>query len=721
MKKIISFLSLFLLSLTCFAGSGDLGGGGVGGSGDASGVAYWQDSTNISSDPNFYFDPSSDSLNLFGKIFSQEYLSVSPTDPTDAISTAGSSGTFTEVTVSTVTSSIDPSITNLAYRRIYDNGHAAPGKLIPAILFAGFGNNGVASFTDAQAERMATSVDPVTGRSLLMLKVQTRGRGNLGTIDYARDGQDVLDLLDHAVNAVGVNAYGYGTTGGASAIVIGYSTGALDALLFASRFPDRCLGVVLYFPNYDLGHDSFDSYYMLQGSANRATIASWYQPGGDLRLTPGAANLDQYVARNAVDAISRIVALPEGPHIWLLGDSDETEGITSITRLKNILQSIPAAAGKTHVHITQTGDSNRILHADGVNGASEQYAERYWIPYLLRNAAEWTMPRKSPASGFRILGWMKTKLWEIWLGPNTAPKTAIGAGGKDSAAELQYDDYSRRYRVKLITEANSNVYVEVLRDADKRNVLFTPKLDSIIDLNVIQSISSVADVGFQFSWRADNGVTDSSGVTNWQEALGGILAFTASANKPSYTTDGDGKNLIRFSAASSQKLLYNALIIDPTQDFTGCATVNKTNSTLGIIYELSNHGDLSRTGLLYTSGTDGGYAQNSTNGTMLANVNGVGGHTFSQNAKHVLCMMRKSSVLWESLDGSPWSYTAYIAGTYTTSGTNTTSIGAGWANGGGAYWQFLTGDIYEVDFKQSATSEADIHAYNYLMRSRWAF
>ena len=40
------------------------------------------------------------------------------------------------------------------------------------------------------------------------------------------------------------------------------------------------------------------------------------------------------------------------------------------------------------------------------------------------------MPRRSPESGLRVLGWMKTKLFELWMGPNTAPKTAAGAGGK---------------------------------------------------------------------------------------------------------------------------------------------------------------------------------------------------------------------------------------------------------------------------------------------------
>ena len=74
-----------------------------------------------------------------------------------------------------------------------------------------------------------------------------------------------------------------------------------------------------------------------------------------------------------------------------------------------------------------------------------------------------------------------------------------------------------------------------------------------------------------------------------------------------------------------------------------------------------------------------------------------------------------------SFDGSNWSKSSVTADTFTTTGTNTTSIGAGWADGGGAFWQFWTGDVYELATKDGATSEADITSAWALMKTRWQF
>jgi len=652
----------------------------------------------------------------------QQFSATPPTDNTAAIPTTGATGVYTEVDTTSVASSIDPTITNMGYKRCHDNGHAATSKLVPTLLFPGFGQSGRSQFPDSMAERIAGYADPTSGRAPLVIKMQTRGRGGSGTIDYARDTQDAIDIIDHAVAAVGSNAFGYSATQNtAPAIVMGYSTGGLDALSFACRFPDRCLGIGLYFPNYDIGYDSEDSYYGKQGSSIRTTIASQVQPGGDVRLTPGAASLDQYLTRNVIDAIAKIVAIPGGPHVWLFSDYNETEGLPSITRLKNALQAIPGARAKTHIHITQTGDSNRILHADGANGASEQYAERYMFPYVLANAAEWTMPRQSPPGDLQLLGWMKTKLFEIWMGPNTNPKSAAGAGGKDHTAVFKYDYDTRKFTIRPITSTNG--YVQVICDGDSQSYAFTAGQELVIDLNVAVSISSVADIGFTNSWRADSGVTDSSGVTNWLDAIGGALAFTASANKPALATDGNGKNFIQFTAASSQKLLLNQLLADPLADFTISITCKRTSATTGMSFvEVSHHGTAARIGIQYNGGP-GGYALNDSGQWMIQETNGVGGGAFTINDIHVIHLFRRNGTLYMAVDGLVGSVPSspFVNSSFTKTGTNTTSLGAGWANGGGAYWQFLDGGIYEVDFKQEAISRADIISHLTLMKSRWSF
>ena len=651
----------------------------------------------------------------------QQFVGIPPTDPSSAISTTGASGTYSEATVTNVTSSLDSSITSLSYDRCHDTGHAGSHKLVPTILFPGFGQ-AKSQFSTTLKRRMASYVGN-SGLAPLVVAVSSRGRSPAsGTIDYARDTQDRFDCLDHAVAAVGSsNVYGSGQ----SAILIGYSTGCFDALLAACRCPDRVLAVILYYPNFDLGVDPADSYWTLQSSSVRTNLTSTI---GD-RATGSATALDPYVARNPIDAIARIVALPNAPHIWVLSDRTEapTIGLPSPDRLVAALKVIPECAAKTHVHITQTGDSNRILHDEGADGAGSIYAERYYFPTVLANAQEWMMPRESPASGLRLLGWMKTRSitgstnpyddrtgFEIWTGANTSPKTD-SAGGKLHACELTYLDAGRQFVLDPVTSQNG--YAQVLRDSDTRSFVLTAGSKLNVNLNVSTTISAVSTLGFTHEFRSDVGVTGTSPVTAWADQIGALSFTSSGSTAPVTATDGDSKTLLRFSAASSQLMLLNSLIVDPTQDFTICMVVNKTNSTAQHFLGVSHHGTLAELSLKFTSGVDGAQLLSDS----FVKLAETGAQLMSINAKHFLALMRKNGVLYQSIDGSAWSKATILAGTFTTTGTNTTTIGAGWANSGGAYWQYLTGDVYQLFTKQSATSEADLLSAYALMKSRWTF
>lgn len=632
-------------------------------------------------------------------------------DNTDAIATDGASGTYSEATVTNLVSSIDPTINNLGYARCHDIGHAGYGRLIPVLLFPGFTGNGLAEFPDSTARRIASYVDKETGRAPLVIKIRSRGRGGLGSIDHARDTQDVLDILDDAIKAVGSSVYG------TSAICVGYSTGCLDAMLFACRVPDRCLAHVNFFPNYDLGMDARDSYYPIVNPTNRTTVAASVTPNGDTRMTPGDS-LDQYAARNAIDAVARMMATaPDNAlHGWIIGSSDEPEPLPTIDRLKDALLAVPGARAKTHVHITKTGDANRVVHADGNTGAASIFAERFFYPYLLRNVTEWTMPKFSPPGDLRILGWMKTRLFEIWLGGNAKPKSEAGVGGRDHVAELKYNDHSLQFLLKPVTSTNG--YAQVIRDADDRDVAFTAGVECNINLNRVRVLSDVTDIGIEHSFRASADVTNSSGVTAWKDRFSS-LTFTASANKPALATDAQGKSTIRFAAVSSQKLVLNSLLVDPLKDFTIFLTVNKTDSAIGSFLSLAHHASYARYVFGFTSNTES-VSYFKDNGTWaIANENGLGGHVFDINNKHVIALMRKNGFMYESIDGSAWSKSNVTTDVFTKTGTLTTSLGADWADGVPDYWHYLTGDIYQIDTKQKATSESDVFAYVALMKTLW--
>ncbi|MFO0588849.1 MAG: hypothetical protein U0441_14965 [Polyangiaceae bacterium] len=653
-------------------------------------------------------------------------LNASPIDPTTAISTVGASGTYSEATVTNLVSSLDSTINNMSYDRCHDTGHAGTAKLVPTLLYPGFGQART-QFTAAMKRRLASYVDPVSGRSPMPIAVSSRGRGGLGTIDYARDTQDRFDALDHAVAAVGAsNVFGAGR----SAVVVGYSTGCLDALLAACRCPDRVLAVVLFYPNFDIGADPIDSYWGLVSSSIRSSLIT--QVGDRAQGAPAA--VDPYIACNATDAIGRIVALPNGPHIWVMGDRTEapTVPIPNPDRLVAAIKAVPGTTPKLHVHITQSGDSNRILHNDGADGAGSVYAERYCYSTILANAAEWTMPRESRS--LRLLGWMKTRAvtgsanpaddrpgFEIWTGATTNPKSNAN-GGKIHACEMAYLDAGRQFTFEPVTSQNG--YVQVLRDSDSRNVALTVGARTNVNLNASQTITALSDIGFTHEWRTDVGgsITGTTQVTNWADQIG-ALAFTASAGAtcPSLATDSDSKACLRFASASSQKMLLNSLLIDPTKDFTMLVVCSKSNTTAATVLEVSHHGTLARLAAQYGSGTASAFYYNNSNAVAIENQNGIGGHTWSQNTKQFFALMRKNGVLYVSLTGSTWSKSPIQNEAFTMTGTNTTSVGCGWADSGGAYWRFWDGDVYEVASKDGATSEADLLSAWALLKTRFTF
>jgi hypothetical protein len=67
----------------------------------------------------------------------RQFVGAPPTDPTTALSTSSASGSFTDTTATNVVSSLDPSITDLAYDMSWDTGHKATKTLMPLILLPG--------------------------------------------------------------------------------------------------------------------------------------------------------------------------------------------------------------------------------------------------------------------------------------------------------------------------------------------------------------------------------------------------------------------------------------------------------------------------------------------------------------------------------------------------------------------------------------------------------
>lgn len=645
-----------------------------------------------------------------------------PTDPTDPISTTGASGTYSEASVNTVVSSLDPSITNLAYQRCHDTGHAATKTLLPILYIPGLGQAGTA-IDDTCKRRVAAYTDGTTAP--LVIAATTRGRGAGGTQRYVKDTQDLFDIGAAAVTAVeGLGATVYGS--GRSFVIVGYSTGCFDALLAACRCPDRVLALILYYPNFDLGVDPDDGYWALQSN----TIRTGYLVSqiGD-RGTGTPAEVDPYLARNAIDGIGRVIAIPGGPDVWILGDQDEAPNvpIPAPGRLAAAIQAVQQAIPKAHVHITQTGDSNRILHNSGINGTGSIYAERYWVPTVLSNAAEWALPRESPAGGLRMFGWFSMRTisgsanpeedrpgLELWTGPNAGPRSDTD-GGTLHACEIYYLDAARQFSLKPVTTQNG--YYEIRRGGDIRKGTITAGAETYLNLNAAPTLTALSDAGFTDVWHSDTGVTGTTTVTAWAAVTGG-KTFTASANHPSTATDGDGETCIRFTAASTTKMLLASQIIDPRSDCTLVLVANQGATANKYFFEINRHGDRSALTVWRSSGTRVSY-------TLADASSGLGASNIEQPttaaAKHFLALRRESGVWMLSVDGTTWTRATVSADTFTTSGTVETVIGCGWANGAGAYWNHADVDYYAIASVQSALPVAQIHAAWKYLKTRHTF
>lgn len=734
---------------------------------------------------------------------------IPPTDPTDEL--VSETGTFTSATA-TLASSIDPAITDLAYKRVHLPGAT---EYVPLIVIPGLGQS-AAALTDAFLERLAAYRDPITGRSALVIAITTRGRGNDGAEDCVRSSYDIADILDHAVNAAGLTMFGSGK----SAFFSGYSTGSHGVLLFARRFPDRVLGMVCNWPNYDF-LDPRDGYYAIQSESVRTTYLDVWL--GDLRLR-SAAVVNKYRAANPIDQLGEFLALDGAPHLWVFADDDDPASVPlpHHDRLIEAAQAFSAGIAITHVHVSALGDSIRYKHGSGGPGegiASDAtiYSERMWIPSMLGSGlTERVFPR---AGRLRVLGYLETRRdaasgrpgFAVWLGANTAPRSD-SVGGQGFVADLEYDDSGTTYRLDLRTTASG--HAQVIRHLDDRRQEITAGTPLLVDLSVAPSFASLAAAGMEHDFDAGLGVTGAHSVSAWADQIGALsfapivaptvtgttnvttaglygiggtldglaiklnvdeagettlvlngatntanqaallaaigvqwasvtatvvstalvltgalggsitvgagtantllgLAAGTYTNAPIAGTDGDAADYLAFTAASKDMLRLTQLAFDPREDFTLLLVVNKTVGTSQYYFSTSHHGTRAELAVWHNSTEKATYLLdvNGTYGTETAN--GVGNHTFSLNTKHVIVLRRHTridgvSVLGIMVDGTNWSESEITADTFTTTGTNTTSFGAGWADGAGIFWQHLTGQIFRAAWAATAKSDSDV-------------
>lgn len=446
----------------------------------------------------------------------------------------GATGTYVEGDF-TYASTIDP-IPDLYAKYAYDPGIAAEGPLPVCFAFHGFAS-------DANNIPQAT-MRRIARLGFFVLAPGLRGANGAGGSPDAA-GREVHDVYDALVSA---RALFPSVTSPDLATAYGWSGGGGIALGAGSKLPDTFTVYVSVFGISDWGWDTTYGWFFQTPSHRVGLVAQ----AGDRYVLPG-----NYRSRDAVEAIPQNLA-PRGAFVYLFHDQEDGDvQANQSTRLAAAMQG----AGLTNVEldVSVPGDAVRFFHV------STDYPTVEWhFARRARAAPAWTVP----ASGrVRVNGWLKTKLFEIWLGDTADPKTTAG-GGTTHAADVDYDTIARTYFVTPLTGA---VHVQVIQSdlygPAEVQALVTGPTD--LSLNTPPApIALATDIpGSSCNLRANVGATlAGSDVAAWADQSGSGNDFASATNRPESVTVG-GKLAVQFNALNTERL-DGPVLFDAGEDFT---------------------------------------------------------------------------------------------------------------------------------------------------------
>jgi pimeloyl-ACP methyl ester carboxylesterase len=220
-------------------------------------------------------------------------------------------------------------------------------------------------------------------------------------------------------------------------VIAGYSGGGGNALNAACKFPDLWTTVISHFGMSDYGYNN-PSGWWYQNAAFQAALE--IRIGG----TPAAVP-ENYRARNARDGIKNF----SGGELFLLHDADDSS--VNINQSQLLADAMDAFGMSNHTeNYTNSGSTFRWLHGYPNSNPLAQ-AENVWYPSALENPA-WTIP----ATGtIRVIGYIVTKRFEIWLGGLT--EAAAGAG-RTEVADVTYNTNTGEYEITPLT-GNMDVFI----------------------------------------------------------------------------------------------------------------------------------------------------------------------------------------------------------------------------------------------------------------------
>jgi len=615
------------------------------------------------------------------------YAGEPPTDAAATPSTTGATGVYTTANID-VTATLGTA--SLRARYCWDQGRAAAGPLKLLLLWGGYRQPGT-QFIDAQLQRYASW-------GFLAVALTPRGISpSTGDVTYCEAPQDAYDVAE-AVAAIAELAGVTGLDGGATVCHYGVSTGATHVLLCLARLPHRFAGGVVFAPNWDLA-----AYWKLSTFARSTLIGDV----GDFG-TGTEAERDPYEVRNGARACGAILSLPEcASPLFVFGDPADAVATPLGGDPDDLVTSLsPTHVAASKVHAYTTG----YLHADAPNSGTALTAETYWAPVLLATTA-WSMPRIY--RGLTILGWLNTGNEEIWLGPLASPRGAA-TGGKSHVALVDGHGIEGRYTVTPITSTDG--FVQVLRGAETREEPFTARSPREIGMLATPVITSPTEVGITTEWLSDTSVTGGATITAWGAAIGSGSLATA-ANHPADTDRGDGIHVVRFTRASTQRLVMSSLAVNPNSDMTMVMVLRDRTGTANAYYgELRDSGGRSaiswwRSGSAFRlSGLD----------TSGAEIFASPQQAMSVDADHFIAIVRRGNTVTLSVDDAVVASTT-VTGTFTVDGSMKTIVGAQIGNDGTTIFNGSDVDYYMFAVAQTALDARQLDALRLWAMKRFLF
>ncbi len=303
-------------------------------------------------------------------------------------------------------SSIDP-IPNLFGRYCYDSGAIAN---LPIVVFCHGWTSDAGSYTDEQIQEYAA-------KGYFVCAFGMRGKdGANGASDAG--GREVVDVYDglqyvkaNFSNLVNIE----------KVCLIGFSAGGGIALNFACKYPDYVCSVISYYGVSDYGSDSETSW--------RVTNPSYAQSIID-RIGDPISDSGSYMARNTRIAIGNYQAKVMLFH-------NPTDGAVHFVHsdiLRAKIETLNIGL------LTMDYDSEKFNHGNYNNDELDK------VSAMINESHPW---RILPIGQMTVIGFLKTKRFEIWLG-----------NGDDHAVTVDFDVIESTYHITPLT---GSVQVSILQ------------------------------------------------------------------------------------------------------------------------------------------------------------------------------------------------------------------------------------------------------------------